>query len=171
MPTSPMLRMKPPKVPERLVDAVTGDELKALLGVCSGRRFEEVRDRAMLVFLFDTGVRVSELVGMRATGDEASLDLNEKAAWIEGKGERPRRVPYGAATAKSLDRYLRMRRRREDVHEPWLWQGRRGRLTDSGVRQVLESRCAEAGIRKLTLTSFATRLPTTGLQAVAARAT
>ena len=154
VPTSPMLRMKPPKVPERLVDAVTGEELEVLLRLCSGRGFEDVRDRAMLIFLFDTGVRVSELVGMRATGDDPSLELDERVAWIEGKGERPRRVPYGAATAKALDRYLRARRRREDLREPWLWQGRRGRLTDSGVRQALEGRCTDAGIRKLTPHQF-----------------
>jgi site-specific recombinase XerC len=50
-------------------------------------------------------------------------------ALVLGKGRRERALPYGRKTAMALDRYLRIRDRHKDAHLPWLWLGKRGRLT------------------------------------------
>jgi integrase len=63
-----------------------------------------------------------------------------------GKGRRPRAVPYGKRTAQALDRYLRARVRHPHAEERWLWIGVKGRLSDSGLRQMLERRGELAGI-------------------------
>ena len=65
---------------------------------------------------------------------------------VLGKGRRERLVGIGAKTVQALDRYLRARAKHREAHTPWLWLGRRGRLTDSGVLQVVQSRGMQAGL-------------------------
>lgn len=60
------------------------------------------RDRAVLETLYSSGMRVSELVGLRL----ADLDLDEGAARVRGKGDRERMVPLGGAALQALERYL-----------------------------------------------------------------
>ncbi len=49
----------------------------------------------------------------------------------------------------ALEAYLRVRRGHEHASEPWLWLGLRGRLTDSGVGQLVRARGQKAGIAGL----------------------
>jgi integrase len=55
-------------------------------------------------------------------------------------------VPIGRKTVKAIDRYLRERRRHPHADLPWLWLGKRGRLRESGVGQMLDRRAAAAGL-------------------------
>ncbi len=55
---------------------------------------------------------------------------------------------------KALDRYVRLRSRHEAAALPWLWLGRRGRLTDSGIAQALRDRGAAAGVSMLHAHQF-----------------
>ena len=139
---SPMARMRPPQVPEQPVDVFTDEELRRLLKACQGNTFENRRDAALLRMLIDTGMRAAELVGL--TGDD--LDPEQRIANVMGKGRRGRAVPYGAKTADALRRYLRVRTVHPQAASRDLWLGRKGPLTDSGLRQVLERRAAEAGV-------------------------
>src|SRR4029453_4025506 len=59
---------------------------------------------------------------------------------------RERALPFGRKSAVALDRYLRARLRHKDAALPWLWLGLQGRLTDSGLLQMLRRRGAEAGL-------------------------
>ena len=64
--TSPMVHMKPPKVPEQPAPALSIAELKALVATCEkGRSFEDRRDPALLRVFIDTGARLSEVAGLR----------------------------------------------------------------------------------------------------------
>jgi len=141
---SPMARMRPPKIPETPPPVLSDDELRALLSACEGTDFEGRRDTALLRVLIDTGARVAEIAGLRL--DEDSIDLDEGTLTVVGKGRRIRALPIGAKAIRSLDRYVRMRRKHPWADEPWLWLGQKGRLTDSGIRQLLERRGIEAGI-------------------------
>ncbi|HLM07104.1 MAG TPA: tyrosine-type recombinase/integrase [Blastococcus sp.] len=145
VPDSPMARMRPPAVPEQPVDILTDDELRALLATCRGNTFENRRDMALLRMLIDTGMRVGELVGMSL----ADLDSEHGVAFVMGKGRRGRAVPYGAKTADALRRYLRARAQHPQAALEALWIGKKGRMTDSGVRQLLERRGAEAGVQNV----------------------
>jgi integrase len=73
---------------------------------------------------------------------------------VLGKGRRPRQLRIGNKAVKGLDRYLRARARRADPDVPWLWIGKKGRMTPSGVRQMLERRAEDAGIEKVTPHQF-----------------
>jgi site-specific recombinase XerC len=51
---------------------------------------------------------------------------------VLGKGRRERALPFGRKSAVVLDRYLRVRGRHKDAGLPWLWLGKKGRLTEWG---------------------------------------
>jgi integrase/recombinase XerD len=96
--------------------------------------------------LYATGLRVSELVGLRLT------DLRLEEGWIQclGKGHKQRVVPMGDEAANWLNRYLRdgrpaLLRRRES---PWVFVNARGgtRLTRSGFWKILKGHGRRAGV-------------------------
>ena len=142
---SPFERMRPPAVPEQLVPILTDDELTALLDACRGQSFENRRDAALIRFLIDTGARASEVMNL-AVDD---LDFEADVAYVLGKGRRGRGVPFGAKTADALRKYLRARARHPMATSSALWLGGKGPMTDSGLRQLLERRAADAGVEKV----------------------
>jgi site-specific recombinase XerD len=148
---SPMARMKPPSVDEKQVQVADTDDLRALLKTCRGKAFTDRRDRALIRFMVDTGARLAETAGLHLT--EVDLDRRAGAvAFVIGKGRRERALPLGNATVRDLDRYLRTRKKHPAARLDWLWiggRGRYGRLTDSGIAQVLRRRCDEAGIPRI----------------------
>jgi site-specific recombinase XerD len=142
---SPMARMRPPSVPEEPVPVVGDDDLKRLFATCSGKGFDERRDSAVLRLFVDGGLRLAELTALNV----ADVDFELGVVVVMGKGRRSRACPFGRQTAQALDRYLRTRERHALADKPWLWLGRHGRLTDSGVAQMLRRRCAKAGIEPI----------------------
>ena len=65
--TSPMARMRPPRVPEEPVPLLREDAVRALLRACEGRLFNDRRDAALVRLLLDSGARRSEIAGLRST--------------------------------------------------------------------------------------------------------
>jgi site-specific recombinase XerD len=141
----PMARMKPPRVPEQPAPVLTEELLRRLLATCAGKDFEARRDRAVILLLLDTGGRRAEIAGMR-TGD---LDFEYGVVLVVGKGGRERALPFGNRTGKALDQYLRARARHPHAELEWFWIGRKGRVTASGIAQLLRRRGREAGIDNL----------------------
>jgi site-specific recombinase XerD len=143
---SPMERMSPPAVPEQPVPILTDQELMQLLSTCKGQTFENRRDEAVIRLFIDTGIRAAELIGLTLN----DVDLSEQLALVHGKGGRVRAVPYGIRTTDTLRKYLKARRRHPlATSTSAFWLGRKGPLSDSGVRQLLERRAEEAGIAHL----------------------
>lgn len=142
---SPMARMKPPTIPETPPEVLREDQLKRLLDACAGPGFDERRDRAIVLLLVDTGIRLGEIAGLRVE----DVDWDLEVAVVTGKGRRPRTVAFGRKVAQALDRYVRVRRQHADAQDQSLWLGRRGRLTSTGVAQMLKRRAHEAGIGEI----------------------
>lgn len=107
--------------------------------------FENRRDTALVMMMATTGVRAGEIMGLSL----ANVDLNAATFTVLGKGGRARVVALMPKPAEALDRYLRARRRHTFGHLPDLWIGERGRLTDSGLRQMLDRRCDDAGLEHI----------------------
>ncbi|MGO9178004.1 MAG: tyrosine-type recombinase/integrase [Candidatus Limnocylindrales bacterium] len=141
--TSPMANMKPPIVPVVPPPVLSEADLKRLLAKCAGTTFNDRRDAALIRLLLDTGMRRGELAGLKL--DDVDFEYN--VAVVVGKGRRPRSVPFGRKTAAALDRYIRARARHPHVDLPWLWLGKRGRLGDTGVEQVVKKRALLAGLK------------------------
>ena len=149
---SPMARMRPPRVPESPPDVLREDQLKALLATCDrGQELEERRDAAILRVFVDTGARLTEVTELRwMPEDDTQNDivLDRGVLRVLGKGRRERVLAIGHKTIRALDRYLRRRALHREAGLPWLWLGRRGRMSDSGVRQVAHRRSRTPGGRR-----------------------
>jgi site-specific recombinase XerD len=142
-PSSPMARMRPPSVEEKAVPVIPDDDLRTLIRACQGQGFETRRDTALILVFLDTGARLSEVADLQLE----NLDLYRSATLlVRGKGSRERVLKVGPKTSKALDRYLRVRDRHPETDSRWLWLGKQGRLTGSGIAQMLRRRCAQAGI-------------------------
>lgn len=137
-----MAGMKPPKVIEPQVPVLSVDEIQAIVATCRGKSFEARRDEAIVRLLADTGIRRGELLGLRVD----DVDLDERVVSVLGKGRRPRVVPFGAKTAKALDRYDIERGRHPQANLEDFWLSRRGILTPSGLNIMIRRRGRDAGI-------------------------
>ena len=105
----PMARLRAPKVTVTAVLVFTSVELSELGKACQGRSFAARRDAAIIAVFTATGIRLSELAGIRYhPGDPArsDLDLHAREIRIRGKGGTARTVRIGHQAARSLDRYL-----------------------------------------------------------------
>ena len=108
----PTARLQPPPVPQQLIPVFTGQELARLDQACAGRSFAQRRDTAIIEVFKATGIRLSELAGLRYDpGDprRSDIDLWQREITVRGKGGKPRIVRIGHQAARSLDRYLRAR--------------------------------------------------------------
>lgn len=121
------------------------------------------RDRAILEMLYGSGLRVSELVRLRA--DQISWE--ERFLRITGKGGKTRYVPLGGMAAKALQNYVQKARfvlAKEGHRVPELFLSNRGeRLTRERIRQIIRKRAAAAGLSErvyphIMRHSFATHL-------------
>ena len=146
----PMAGLRPPAVPDKPVPVFTGDELRQLGQACTGRGFQDRRDAAVIAVFAATGIRLSELAGIRYDPDEprrSDIDLQRREITVRGKGGKTRTVKIGYDAARSLDRYIRVRARHAQAYRAQLWLGinNRGPMTASGIYQVIARRGQECG--------------------------
>ena len=98
-PTSSVEGVKVPKgVPKPLEES----EVVAMLASVTGDAAEDLRDRALLEFLYATGARISEVCGL----DLEDLDMSSRVVRLFGKGSKERIVPFGSAAHARLGEWL-----------------------------------------------------------------
>jgi integrase/recombinase XerD len=143
----PTSHVESPRPWRRLPTVLSTQEVDCLLAPGRPATPRGLRDRAMLEVLYASGLRVSELVGLRL----ADLNLAAGILRVLGKGNKERLVPLGDAAVESLQAYLadgrpRLARRRSSPH---LFLGRHGRgLTRQMFWQLLRRYVRAAGITK-----------------------
>jgi site-specific recombinase XerD len=94
-----------PKVSDRQVKFLSGDQVDRLLNAPSMSNIQGKRDKAMLEMLFSTGLRVSELVSL----DRDKVDLERREFGVVGKGGKARVVFLSKRAADWVDNYIRSR--------------------------------------------------------------
>jgi site-specific recombinase XerC len=149
---SPMIKMRPPKIPEQPVPVLSDDHVRLLLADCAGKDFRSRRDCAIIRLFLDTGMRLEGMGGLRYNADDPELsdvDLKSRVARITAKGRRELVLPIGAKTARDIDRYIRVRAAHPHALDPWLWLGKKGRLTPSGIYQMIKDRGTAVGLPEL----------------------
>ncbi|MET4025185.1 integrase/recombinase XerD [Marinobacter sp. MBR-99] len=99
----PTLRIDSPRLPRRLPDTLTEDDVDALLTEPDPEEPIELRDRAMLEILYGCGLRVSELTGLAVD----QVNLRQGVVRISGKGGKERLVPLGEEAVDWLVRYMK----------------------------------------------------------------
>jgi integrase/recombinase XerD len=143
----PTSHLESPRPWRRLPAVLSSDEVGRLLAGREPKSLQELRNLAMLEVLYASGLRVSELVGLRL----ADLDLVVGVIRVLGKGDKERLVPLGDAATQSLRAYLthgrpRLEKRRAS---PYLFLGRHGRgLTRQMFWLLLKRYVRAAGIMK-----------------------
>lgn len=104
---NPFRGMRNVRLPRRIVQPFSSDELARLLGACSARGPIGTRDRAMVLTLLDTGMRCSELVLLGLD----DLDVpGGRIRVLHGKGNKQRVVPFAGRCRGALEEYLGLRR-------------------------------------------------------------
>ena len=102
---NPIRKIKPPKVPEEFLDPASIEAIAKLIQTCKPTR-TGLRDKAMIMTLFDTGVRASELLDFEMT----DLDPITGVMIVrKGKGSKRRTVFAGEKTRRALRAYLKVR--------------------------------------------------------------
>ncbi len=134
-----------PRRTPSLPKALAVDQVGALLEAPDPSTRLGLRDRAMLEFMYASGARVAETVGLAVE----DLDLEAGTALVTGKGSRQRVVPLGRHAVAAIERYLpvRLDPRRDRPDPGWLFLNARGaRLTRQGVFLVVRRHGVRAGI-------------------------
>ena len=99
---NPFRGMKNVRLPQRIVEPFSGEQIEALLLAC-GDEAVSIRDRALVLVLLDTGERCSEIVQLNLE----DLDLEARRLRIlHGKGNKQRVVPFADRCAAALSEYL-----------------------------------------------------------------
>ncbi|MCU0277231.1 MAG: tyrosine-type recombinase/integrase [Acidobacteria bacterium] len=103
LPHNPFDGIRTPKQEQRLPRVLSEDEMQAFLDALPEDTFLRLRNKALFELLYATGLRVSELTGLRS-GD---IRLNERLVRVMGKGRKERIVPFHDLAAELLARYRR----------------------------------------------------------------
>lgn len=139
-------RVEPPKVAKRRLVTLSDEDFRRMVAACDTNSDMGRRDAAILMFLYDTGVRVSELAALKV----ADLDLKARQAKVWGKGSQERIVFFSTHTALALSRYLSRRRARPGDDESFVFLGykrnHQGQFHPNGVLQVLRRVARKAGV-------------------------
>lgn len=145
--TDPSERLESPRVWRRLPSVLSREEVTRLVDAPDAGHPLYWRDRAVLEFLYATGARVSELVGVRL----ADLELDEGFCRVFGKGSKERMVPLGQPARRALQRYLDLVRTRlaQGATAGLLFLNARGRpLSRMGVWAIVKGNARRAGLQK-----------------------
>ena len=102
----PTVRVRAPKMPRRLPKLLSEAQVEALLAAPSIESTLGLRDRAMIETLYATGLRVSELIGLKLS----QVSLDSGVVRVLGKGSKERLVPLGDEAVVWLQRYLKTAR-------------------------------------------------------------
>lgn len=104
---NPMLRIKAPKVSKKLPAFVPEEPFNQLLdGFEFENSFEGQRDRVILEFLYGTGMRLSELIGIA----ETDIDAHQRTVRVLGKGNKERIIPINDSLWQSIEAYLQYKK-------------------------------------------------------------
>ena len=132
-------RLQCPKARQKVVPSYEDGDVSTMLQACQDHdRERSLRDTAIILLLLDTGIRASELCGLRLA------DLERGRVKVLGKGNKERQLTISPITEKAIRDYVR--RERPDG-EGALFLAKTGRaLTASGLYQMIGERARQAGL-------------------------
>ncbi|MFL6090512.1 MAG: site-specific tyrosine recombinase XerD [Aeromicrobium sp.] len=139
--------VKPPRPPSRLPKALPLSDVEAILAAAAapGTTLAK-RDRALLEFLYGTGARISEAVGL----DIDDFDAVEGSVLLRGKGSKQRIVPVGSLAVAALQDYLAVGRpalvSAKSPSAAMFLNARGGRLSRQSAWTVLVKAAERAGV-------------------------
>lgn len=139
-PTANVKNMKQPKVK---ILTFTPNEIRNMLNYFSGRDFLSIRNRTILAMMFDTGMRINEVITL------CPDQIREDHILVHGKGNKERVVPVSAYLGKALMQYQMARESYFEgkLPERFLFVSRRGKkLTHEGIAKFMKQVATEVGV-------------------------
>ena len=161
----PSAAVRPRAIPKKLPHPISTEEVSAILeNAATGDGPAQLRDRALLEFLYASGARISEATGLDV--DDLDLDPEHRQVLLRGKGRKERVVPIGSFAGDAVDAYLVRGRASFAAHgkgTPAVFlNARGGRLSRQSAWAILHAAAERAGVPDVsphTLRhSFATHL-------------
>lgn len=143
---NPMDKVKKQKEPVVKIETFNDEEVARMLRVFKGSRFLNMRNQFIIVLLFDTGMRNSELCDLKV------FDVRDTYIHIVGKGKKTRYVPITPVINKQLIRYMRVRNEyikdKPAYQTEYLLLSQKGkRLTPEAMEHVLKKAGEAAKVR------------------------
>ncbi|WP_418969845.1 site-specific tyrosine recombinase XerD [Alloscardovia omnicolens] len=147
--------VKAPKIGSSLPDVLTIDEVTGMIDAAAVAAHSDnpvnIRDRALLEFMYASAARVSETVGLNLS----DVDLNDRLARLLGKGDKQRLVPLGSFACDALQEYLNSAREqlalksKTGIEQRAVFLNKRGkRLSRQSVWEIVKQYAHMAGINK-----------------------
>lgn len=139
---NPTFGVHAPKKAKPLPSFLKEGQMENLLdGMDWGEDFKGVRDRTILLVFYETGVRLSELIGL----DDEDFDCSQRVVRVLGKRNKQRVIPYGEELVQVLEAYLEIRRRDICRKSSAFFLTEKGeRMTPSQVRYIVEKHLKKA---------------------------
>ena len=147
---NPVKAVRAPRMERKLPHFLTPEEVEKLLGAPDRATVAGKRDLAILETLYSTGARVSELVGMNVD----DLDFISDLVLVRGKRKKERLCHLGRYAVEALKDYLFVRGVGPDraglTHQPLFLNKLNTRLSDRGVRRILDKYILVCGLSSKT---------------------
>lgn len=143
-------KVKNVKEPKVLIHTFSNEEIKRMINYYNGDDFLSVRNKLILMVLFDTGIRISELMEMRAN------QIQDGYFIIYGKGRKERIVPKNPTVSKWLIRYSSLKKSFFIMKETqnYVFLSKNGKkLTEEGICKMMKIASEAVGVNPMVRVS------------------
>lgn len=145
---NPIRRIKNLKEDKKVIVTFNDDEVRRILNDVNEVTYSNLRDKLILILLFDSGIRVSELCDIKVN------DVSRKHVLIHGKGSKERLVYISKIMRRYMKKYERAKierfkqREEDEIEEYYFLDQSAARLSRSRINKILKEHCNNAGVRK-----------------------
>jgi site-specific recombinase XerD len=140
-----------PKLPQKKIDVLSPEQIQKIMNSIQPNSFNGARLCAMMLLFLDSGIRASELIGLKLS----EVDWNRGVFKVFGKGSKERFVPLGSTAKQALLRYVQVFRpkpARDDVDNLSLSLDGYP-LTVNALTHIMRRLGRNAGVPRLHVTS------------------
>lgn len=145
---NPVRRIKNLKEEKRVIRTFNDDEVQRIISDVGEATYTNVRDKLILIILFDTGIRVSELCNLKVN------DISTKHILIHGKGSKQRLVYISKTMRKYMRKYEKLKKQRfkhkhtDEIEDYYFLDQCAEKLVRSTINKILKRHCNNVGVRK-----------------------
>ena len=143
---NPFKNISNPKKDKKLPDFLNYEEINKLFDCADTKTLLGLRNRCILELLYDTGIRVSELVNLKIN----DIEFDKKIINILGKGKKERIVYYGDYLQEVLEKYINDSRKyllNNKLSEYLILNNNGSKITTRGVEYIIDKMVNEAAIK------------------------
>lgn len=145
---NPMRRIKSLKEEKRVILTFNDAEVKRIINDVKEETYSNIRDKLILIMLFDTGIRVSELCNIKVS------DISMRHILIHGKGSKQRLVYISKTMRKYMRKFEEAKKERfkrkesHEIEDYYFLDQCAKQLHRSRINKILKEHCDNAGVRE-----------------------